>query len=99
MKLLQDKIPECLCLSDSFVDSAEWLVGLVDAPDEPGLESSACVVVGEGSCGGVICGPASPSASTFSRAAPLFNCASATSLDLVAAGVIGGECIEDTLGL
>lgn len=51
--------------------------------------------------GGEICGvtaAASSSASTFWSGAP-FAVPSTASRDLVAAGVIGGECIEDGRGL
>lgn len=41
----------------------------------------------------------SSSASTFFRGAPLACVSIGVSLDRVAAGVIGGECIEDTRGL
>jgi hypothetical protein len=79
------------------------VVGLVATPDDPGLESSTFVVEGEvpDVPGGEICGvtaAGSSSASTFWRGAP-FAVLSAASRDLVAAGVIGGECIEVGRGL
>jgi hypothetical protein len=88
------------CFGGCSDESTERLVGLVDVPDDPGRESSTCVVDGEGpggdSCGVII--DESSSASTFWRGAP-FTVVSTWSRDLVAAGVIGGECIEEGRGL
>jgi len=89
------------CFVVAALGSADRLVGLVEVPDDPGRELSTLVVDGDVP-GGEICGvtaAGSSSASTFCKGAP-FACPSAgASLDLVAAGVMGGECIEDTRGL
>lgn len=79
-------------------ESVEPVVGLVTTPDDVGLESSIFVVDGEvpDVPGGEICGVTAAGSSsllTFCNGAP-FADASTASLDLVAAGVIGGECID-----
>lgn len=92
-------IEKAPCL-DGVLDSTERLVGLVVTPEEPGRDSSMFVVDGDVP-GGEICGvtaAGSSSASTLCRDAP-FAFPSTASRDLVAAGVIGGECIEEGLGL
>lgn len=88
------------CLAGAPVESVDTLVGLVVAPEDPGRDSSMFVVDGDVP-GGEICGvtaAASSSASTLCSGAP-FAVPSAASRDLVAAGVIGGECIEVGRGL
>lgn len=80
-----------------LVDSPDMLVGRVAGPEDGGLDSSKFVVEGDVP-GGEICGvtaAGSSSASTFCRGAPLAVASTAASLDRVAAGVIGGECIEE----
>jgi hypothetical protein len=76
----------------------DLLVGLV--PEEPGRESSIFVVDGDvpgcDICGVMAAG--SSSASTFCKGAP-FVVPSEASRDRVAAGVMGGECIEVGRGL
>lgn len=92
-----ENAPPCL---GEVPDSAERLVGLVVTPEDPGRDSSIFVVDGDVP-GGEICGvtaAASSSASTFCSGAPL-AVPSTASRDLVAAGVIGGECIEVGRGL
>jgi hypothetical protein len=92
-----EKAPPCL---GGVPDSADRLVGLVVTPEDPGLDSSMFVVDGDVP-GGEICGvtaAGSSSASTFCSGAP-FAVPSTASRDLVAAGVIGGECIEVGRGL
>jgi hypothetical protein len=87
------------CLGTAPADSVERLVGAV-WPDDPGRESSTFVDDGDVP-GGEICGVTavgSSSVLTLWRGAPL-TLPSIASRDLVAAGVIGGECIEDGRGL
>jgi hypothetical protein len=87
------------CFGAAPVDSVERLVGAV-WPDDPGRESSIFVVDGD-VLGSEICGvtaAGSSSVLTFWRVAPL-TVPSIASRDLVAAGVMGGECIEDGRGL
>lgn len=96
---LPGPIEKAPCL-DCVPDSADRLVGLVVTPEDPGRESSMFVVDGDVP-GGEICGvtaAASSSASTFCSGAPLAD-PSTASRDLVAAGVMGGECIEVGRGL
>lgn len=94
-----EKAPPCPCLG-GVPDSADRLVGLVVTPEDPGLDSSMFVVDGDVP-GGEICGvtaAGSSSASTFCSGAP-FAVPSTASRDLVAAGVMGGECMEVGRGL
>jgi hypothetical protein len=72
------------------------LVGRVVTPEEVGRDSSIFVVVGDVPVpGGEICGvmAAASASPSFWSDAPLTT-PSTASLDRVAAGVIGGECIE-----
>lgn len=79
---------------DAPADSSDRLVGRVFTPEEGGLESSMFVVVGDVPVpGGEICGVIASTAPSFWSGAPL-AVPSTASLDRVAAGVIGGECIE-----
>jgi hypothetical protein len=86
-------------LGGAPVDSVERLVGAV-WPDDPGRESSIFVVVGDVPGDEIwgVTAVGSSSVLTFWRGASLVV-PSIASLDLVAAGVMGGECIEDGRGL
>lgn len=42
-----ENAPPCFASSASLLDSADRLVSLVDTPEDPGLESSKCVLDGD----------------------------------------------------